>query len=207
MQLTDDEILYVAHTHGAPWPGFLPSVSWESSSRGAAAFRGLRSLLVRELAEPATSDFVINAELSESGRAFVEAAAVIGSHPATLENINLFVGHGRLYAISALGEAAMNVVSPAGIHELLPIDQPAEKIANDTIRALWESPQHPGGKAGIMFYGKASAGEPAFWVAPGRVVEGVLAQSPGDSARFVLDAQQDTNVERAGDLIRAFAGL
>lgn len=48
--ITDDELVALAVAHGSAWPGGLPTVDVESEEQlGAAAFRGNRSLVVRDL--------------------------------------------------------------------------------------------------------------------------------------------------------------
>ena len=64
LQLTDDEAAGLGALSARPWPTPLPTVADEEAALRAAAMRGIRSLLVRELAEVADGRPVPGAEVA-----------------------------------------------------------------------------------------------------------------------------------------------
>jgi hypothetical protein len=61
--LTDDELVSLAVGVGVAWPSSLPSLGDELEELDAPAWRGLRSLKVRQLAGPGRDGTVVSADL------------------------------------------------------------------------------------------------------------------------------------------------
>lgn len=63
LTLTDDELVALAVGVGVAWPSSLPSLGDDLEELDAPAWRGLRSLKVRQMAGPGRDGTVVNADL------------------------------------------------------------------------------------------------------------------------------------------------
>ena len=121
LTLTDDELVALAVGVGVAWPSALPSLGDELDVLDAPAWRGLRSLKVRELAGPGRDGTVVNADLL----ALLEPAFTGG-----LRVVVAWVTEDGLYALGFSasyyetdGQGLMECTSSEGIHGFSACDQ------------------------------------------------------------------------------------
>lgn len=184
--LTDDEILAVSLHGGSNWPGLLPSVAESAPLRTVAAMRGVRSMLVRELARADNDALSFNADIRDHVDAFRTAKAIFGYHVSTVDAPIFFGGDGATIAMPAFGEARINAVTATGVHRLSRSD--SSTVAR-TLRELLVSAYSVGeaSELGVLIYAGIEPGASVLWVSRDRIVRGVFGlDTPERGSRLIV---------------------
>ncbi|MDI9914247.1 hypothetical protein [Rhodococcus sp. IEGM 1379] len=184
--LTDDEILAVSLHGGSNWPGLLPSVAESAALRTVAAMRGVRSMLVRELARADNDSLSFPADIHDHVDSFRTAKAVFGYHVSTLDAPVFFGGDGAAIAVPAFGEARINSVTSAGVHRLSRSD--SSTVAR-SLRDLLVGTYSVGeaSELGVLIYAGIRPGASVLWVSRDRIVRGVFGlDTPERGSRLIV---------------------
>lgn len=191
--LTDDEIVALCGATRASWPLPLLTVAQDERAVTAAAFRGLRSLLVRKLATATgAGNPAVEPELAAIVARAAVASRLVVVHVSGVEQVG-WAGAGVAAFVDDHG-LILDVVNATGIHGL----QNGDSVqAASTIAAFIRSRFDPAGEVTPSADGciviAASGHEPVYRIRPGLVEVGTVAA--GTKVFEVSDASTPTAVD------------
>jgi len=200
LQLSDDEIVAVAVSARAAWPGLLPTVDTDSTQvLTASALRGMRSLAIRGmLTESSTPSALLDpARAALRGRkAVVTYLAPASSSASSLPDLADGAAVCSFFALVG-GVAVIDVADAAGVHALgvLPVAEVRELIRDSVQQAVAASRSEAGaGFAWCLVVPAVGSSSVAMIVQSGDITayevggDGQLAPSAVDDPGRTLDA-------------------
>lgn len=121
IRVTDDEVVAAALSVAKTWPHVLPTVEVETQALLEANARGLRSLLVRDLAHYEHSGFVLDSSLESLVTRASEAAGTVMAYVGESASPQILAGTSSFLFLSGdKGSAGvLDLVSPDGVHDLI----------------------------------------------------------------------------------------
>jgi hypothetical protein len=134
IRVTDDEVVAIAVEGGVVWQAQLPSLEPRAEVLTAAHLRGVRSLLVRDIAAVADGAVVIHPDVSETIRQVATADSWAVAYVASDDSQGTISGNATYHFASDGGsDCIVDVVSPTGIHELI---RTSAENGNEILKAL-----------------------------------------------------------------------
>jgi len=117
--LTDDEIVALCAVDGRPWPLGLITVGATTAEMVAAGMRGMRSLLVRQLATEAADGSGVrpHESLARDVVGFLDATRRVGAYVAPASDHSVLAGAAVTAAQTSDGWL-LDTVTAAGVHAL-----------------------------------------------------------------------------------------
>jgi len=160
--LTDDEIVALCAVVGRPWPVGLITVGATTEEMVAAGRRGMRSLLVRQLASEAADGSGVRPHeiLTRDVMGFLDATRRVGVYIAPASDHSVLAG-AAVTAAQTSGGWLLDTVTAAGVHALrrASTDESAGAVIELAKQAY----------SGTLF---SSADDPAAWVCVVRYGQG-----------------------------------
>lgn len=191
--LTDDEMVALCGATRSSWPLPLLTVAQDERAVTAAAFRGLRSLLVRKLATATgAGNPAVEPELAAIVARAAAATRLVVAHVSGVEQVG-WAGAGVAVFVDDQG-LILDVVNATGIHGLQTADsaQAAHAIAT-FVQTRFDPAAGVTPSSDGCIVVAASAEERVYRIRPGLVEVGEV--TAGTTAFEVSDASSPTAVQ------------
>lgn len=190
---TDDEVVALCGATRSSWPLPLLTIAQDERAVRAAAFRGLRSLLVRKLAmATGAGNPVVEPELAAIVARAAAASRLVVAHVSGVEQVG-WAGAGVAVFVDEQGPI-LDVVNATGIHGLQTVDavQAARTIAA-FVQTRFDPAEDVTPSPDGCIVVAASGQERVYRIRPGLVEVGEVAA--GTAAFEGSDASSPTAVQ------------